>query len=589
MGVRSWEGDPTRQGDTLTRLSRRELLAGATAAAGVAATWSPGFRLDAAAAGVCEPPGFPAGIELYKQAFENWSGEVVVDDLWTCAPAGVGDLVRLAEWARGAGWHLRPRGRAHGWAPLAITTRGGCAERAVMLDLTRHFRAIEVVGTRSVRVGAGVTLDVLLEHLEGHGLGITGVPATGDITVAGALAVGAHGASVPAVGEERAAGHAYGSLSNLVLSLEAVVWDARRRRYVRREFDRSHPDCAAFLTHLGRALVTAVTLRVGANYRLRCESIVDIPGEELFAPPGSPGPRRFSDFLDASGRVESIWFPFTESPWLKVWTLAPERPAASREVSSPYNYPFSDSVPPEMAELARSTVTGHGEVTPLFGRSMYEVARAGLSATQSQDIWGWSRNTLFYIRASTLRVSELGVAVLTSRGNVQAVLSEWAGFWRRRLDELAAQGSWPMSMPLEMRVSGVDRPAHVRGRGARPPALAATRPRPDRRDWDVVVWINPLTFPRTPGSWELYAEFERWSARRFNGGDALHRPEWSKGWAYSGAGPWTSGAALRGWIPRRWRSGYGDRGWESAVRTLAGYDPHGVFTNSFQRGLLGAR
>jgi hypothetical protein len=243
-------------------------------------------------------------------------------------------------------------------------------------------------------------------------------------------------------------------------------------------------------------------------------------------------------------------------------------------------------VPDEAAVLADRIITGAGVLSPAFGNVMFGVTMAGLPATRSQDIWGWSRTTSLYIRASTLRVAELGIAVLTSRANVQTVLSEFAGYWRRRIEEQAAQGRYPMNMPLELRVSGVDRPSHARRRGARAPALAATRPRPDRPDWDVVVWINPLTFPATRGSWGFYSELEAFSRRRFAGADGLHRPEWSKGWAYTAGGPWTSDAALRTAIQRGWRTGYRGRGWQWATRTLASYDPHEVFTNSFTRRLL---
>jgi FAD/FMN-containing dehydrogenase len=570
-------------------ISRRELLARA-GALGAAMAMPAVLRLDPAdAAAGCPPPNFPSGIELYKQGFENWSGEVVVEDLWTCSPAAAADVVGLANWALRNGWRLRPRGRMHTWAPLTVTTRSGCAEQVVLVDLTRHFAAIETLDGARVRVGTGATVETLLAHLEARGLGITGIPATGDITVGGALAIGAHGASLPALGEEPAEGHTYGSMSNLVLSLEALVWDRKSRRYRLRSFDRSHPDCAAFLAHLGRAFVTEVTLRVGANSRIRCQSYLDIPGRQLFAAPGAGGGQRFSDFLDATGRAESIWFPFTDSPWLKVWSVAPRKPAGSREVTAPYNYPFSHTIPVEVAKLADRIVTGDEAVTPLFGATMHAVASAGTLGTDSRDIWGWSRTTQLYITASTLRVAESGLAILTSRANAQTVLSEIAAYWRRRMDELAAQRSYPMNMPLELRVCGIDRPADVRHPHARAPALSPMRGRPDRPDWDVVVWANALTFPDTTGSWAYYAELESFCARRFSGGDALHRPEWSKGWGYTPAGPWTAAGPARRAIRRGWRTGYGDRGWDWATRTLASYDPYELFTNGFTRTLFAPR
>lgn len=164
-----------------------------------------------------------------------------------------------------------------------------------------------------MRAGTGVTLEALLTYLEEHGLGVTAAPAPGDLTLGGALAIDAHGTAVPARGEQRLPGHTYGSLSNLVLSLTAVVWDEGSGGYVLRTYHRDEADCAALLTHLGRSLVTEVVLRVGANVNLRCVSRTDIPAAELFAAPGADG-RTLASYLDESGRVEAIWFAFTEFP-----------------------------------------------------------------------------------------------------------------------------------------------------------------------------------------------------------------------------------------------------------------------------------
>ena len=99
-------------------VSRRGSLAGAAGAAAVAATgWSPIYRIAAASAAstLPTPPSFPSGVSLYQQAYQNWSGEIRADSVWTCAPASPNDVVTLANWAKGNGWKLRPRGAMHGW------------------------------------------------------------------------------------------------------------------------------------------------------------------------------------------------------------------------------------------------------------------------------------------------------------------------------------------------------------------------------------------------------------------------------------------------------------------------------------------
>ena len=226
-----------------------------------------------------------------------------------------------------------------------------------------------------------------------------------------------------------------------MISLTTVVWSRRLKRYVLRTFHRTHPDAKAFLVHLGRSFVTEVTLRVSENQNLRCVSRVDIPASEIFASPGTPG-RTFASFVDTAGRVEAIWFPFTAKPWLKTWSVSPEKPPESREVSGPYNYAFSDNLPEELTDLVGQMLSGNAAVTPLFGQMEYEISANGLAATNAFDLWGKSKNTLLYIRPTTLRVDELGLAVITDRARIQQVLHEVASYYSMRLDQLRAQGKF---------------------------------------------------------------------------------------------------------------------------------------------------
>jgi FAD/FMN-containing dehydrogenase len=562
------------------RLSRRGFIAGA---AGVlATTWLPVGR-STAAPGSTPPPDFPSGVPLYRRVFENWAKSTRVEDVWTCSPATPDDVVTVANWAARSGYRLRPCGMMHNWSPLTVTGDETDESRLVLVD-TRSLNSIRIVdgyATPAVTVGAGATMDELLTFLEAAGLGFGSVPAPGDITIGGALAVDAHGAAVPARGERRVPGHTYGSLSNLVLSLTVVAWNDERRRYEERVVDRRHPLSEAFLVSLGRTFVTTVTLQAGANQNLRCQSFVDIPATELFAAPNAAARRTFTSFLDAAGRAEAIWYPFTDRPWLKVWSIAPTKPLLSRQVDQPYNYPFSDNVPDELADLANSLVTGSPESTPVFGASMYAVTVAGLAASASFDIWGPSKNTLLYIKPTTLRVDANGYAVVTDRLRVQAVLHDVTSNYTERVQTLAAEGRYPANMPLEIRVTGLDDPSDVEavGRNARIPALSALRPRRASGD-DVVVWFNALSLPGTEGADEFYLEFEQWLQRYADGSGDVVRPEWSKGWGYTTSGPWSDPSFLGSGL----RSLYPD-----LVRTAERFDeadPHGVFSNDFLEVIL---
>ena len=271
-------------------VSRRGFLAGAAGAAALTAVdWTPFAKVAAASAAstLATPPSFPAGISLYQQAYQNWSGEIKLDAVWTCAPATPTDVVTLANWARANNYKLRPRGAMHGWTPLTVV-KGAPVDQVILLDTTQHLNAISVSASSSpatVTAGAGATIDNILVALQNAGLGWVSVPAPGVLTIAGALAVNAHGAALKATGETQISGTTYGSLSNLVTSLTAVVWDSASNQYVLKTFSRSDPQIKPLLTHLGRTFITSVTMQAGANYRLRCQSWYNIPTTELFGPP----------------------------------------------------------------------------------------------------------------------------------------------------------------------------------------------------------------------------------------------------------------------------------------------------------------
>ncbi|NHV28599.1 cholesterol oxidase substrate-binding domain-containing protein [Burkholderia sp. D-99] len=562
--------------------SRRAFLADMAklAAAGVVTGWTPLYQIAAnARTADATPPGFPADIPLYKQAFQNWSGEIAVQDVWTAAPRSADDVVAAVNWARANGYRIRPRGYMHNWSPLTLDPAAGAAN-LVLLDTTKSLTAVSVdTSARPARVTAqtGISLESLLATLEQYGLGVIAAPAPGDITLGGALAIDAHGTAVPAAGETLQPGHTYGSLSNLVVALTAVVYDPARQQYVLRRFERSDPEIGAFLTHIGRAFVVEVTLTAGPNQRLRCQSYVDIPASELFAPAGTSG-RTIASYLDRAGRVEAIWFPFTSSPWLKVWTPTPSKPFLSRAVTQPYNYPFSDSIPQSISDLVkRIVIGGEGALTPLFGQTQLAITAAGLALTLSGDIWGWSRTVLQYIRPTTLRVTANGYAVLARRADVQRVISEFVQFYQNRVDTYKARGEYPMNGPVEIRITGLDKPADV-GAGAAVPTLSALKPRPDRPDWDVAVWFDILTLPGTPSADRFYREIEQWMLSNYTGSYATLRPEWSKGWGYTDTAAWQDDTMLTSTIPNLHREGQPAQStWDAARATLERYDPNRIF------------
>ena len=360
------------------------------------------------------------------------------------------------------------------------------------------------------------------------------------------LAIDGHGTAIPANGETRPAGLSYGSISNLVQSLTAVVWNGSS--YALRTFQRTDPAIAPLLTNLGRTFITEVTLEIGKAQRLQCVSNTTIPASTLFAAPGSAGSSSFASLVNQTGRVESIWFPFTSTPWVKTWKLAPSQPFLSTSVSSPYNYTFANSISQQESDFIEEIVAGSVSVTPAFEDLQIGIVDAGLITTWTGNLWGWSKYTQLYVQPTTERVTSGGWALLTSRSSIQQVVYDFYTQYQSMLSAYAAQGQYPMNGPLEIRVTGLDQPAK--------PAPAARWCRPSRR-WPP----GRISRSGTCASGSTCSPFRRprcaiSSTCRWSSGSTAttpapsgSRPEWSKGWAYTAAGLWTNTTMLNSTIP----------------------------------------
>jgi FAD/FMN-containing dehydrogenase len=578
--LRPWSGG---------RLSRREVLKAVLASAALPALPALASALRSPPAGgsggPAAPPGFPAGLPVHRRRVENWSGETVLEGVWTAEPFTPEDVVILADWAHAAGWRIRARGTCHGWSPLLLPA-GQSPERTLLVDTTRHLTrlAIDPSGRPpTVTAQAGITLDPLLEALGEAGLGLAATPAMGGMTLGGALAVGAHGSALPGPSEAPVPGRSFGSLSNAVLALTAVVWDEPRRGFALRTFRRDDPAIGPLLVHLGRAFIVEATLQAAPDLPLRCRNLFHIPASVLFAPPGTAGADAFQSWVLAHGRAEVLWWPFTLLPWLKVWSPAPERPAFSRELREPYPYTFANSVTLEQSRFLEQVLLGHLEGTPWYQNAAMAAVGAGLILTGTWDVWGPSRFSTLYVRPSTLRVSEFGLVVLAARTDLQRVVSLYCRAMAGRLEDCRARGEYPMNGPLQIRVTGLDRAGEVALPGAREPLLSALRPRPDHPEWDCAIWLDAVTLPGTPGSAAFFAGLEAWVLATFPGA----RAEWAKGWAYTSRGAWTDGVQLGETLPLAYEAGQEGDGWAAALAGLDALDPHRVFSNPFLDRFLG--
>lgn len=141
--------------------------AGALAATAVGG-WTPAHAIPfgSSDATLPAPPSFPEGIDLYQQAYQNWSKEIMLDSIWTCAPNNADDVVRLTNWAHENGYTIRPRGAMHGWTPLTIVN-GAPVDRVILADTMLHLNSVSVNpggDPATVTAGPGATLDAITSH-----------------------------------------------------------------------------------------------------------------------------------------------------------------------------------------------------------------------------------------------------------------------------------------------------------------------------------------------------------------------------------------------------------------------------------------
>jgi hypothetical protein len=560
------------------------------------------------------PPNFPTDVEISQETFENWALAIKVPDLWTCAPNSEAQVVEVCNWAAQQGYTVRPRGIMHTWSPITVVENTPADPKILLVDTTKYLTEMTLIPATGsqpamVQVQTGVTMDNLLEYLEesagGDDLGYSfpHAPAPGNLTVGGVLAINAHGSAIPSPNESFNC--SYGSLSNQILSLKAVVTDPDSPTpdvYTIKTFNRGDADAKALLTHLGRAFIVEATLQVIENYYLRCISYTDLTSDVLFAAPTAETPippQSMAEFLNQYGRVEAIWFPFTTLPWFKVWSVSPTQPATSRKVDKPFNYVFSDNLPEFVTAMIKAlTGFGGGFLTPAFGQMMQDVSIAGLNATgffsflePSNDIWGLSKNTLLYVKDSTLRVTANGYAVQMRQADVQQAVHDFATQFTSMLKAYEKKWRFPINSPMEIRVTSLDDPALVgvpSGATAQSPVISGLSYDQLAIDnkWDVALWLDVLTLPGTAHSNEFYEELEAWIQQRFCGAAGRPMPEWSKGWAYTSAGAWTNTTYMESVREMVTTARTDDDNWNYEVATLAKYDKSNLFTNPLLTALF---
>ncbi len=140
-----------------------------------------------------KPINFPPAIPIKVGTFDNWAKDWKVTNLWIAEPAYQNHVVVLANWAFQNNFKLRASGYRHNWSPFTVAKENN--ENVVLVDTTVNLKNIRTPTSISstkyaVTVETGTSMRQFLTFLETYGLGLYAVPAPGDLTIGGVLAIG---------------------------------------------------------------------------------------------------------------------------------------------------------------------------------------------------------------------------------------------------------------------------------------------------------------------------------------------------------------------------------------------------------------
>jgi len=490
---------------------------------------------------VDEIPGdFPPGIPAERRFAENWSQMISIAGVLTATPQTEEQALELVRWAVGAGYRVRPIGAFHTWAPILLEDADGVllVDQSNLSGLVDF--SLEPAPSATFRCGTTLAQATrLLEEIDNGGLSQApgwawpDYPGIPDVTVGGMLAIGAHGAGIRLRPEQE---DLYGTVSNLILGFRAIVSDGDE--YVIRDFVRDDPEVGPMLVHLGNAFLLQVRMRVIPNCTLSRR--VEYPNwQEVYeAPSETPTTNSMQALVERHGRVQQLWFPFTQTPIVQHFTEEPY--SQGTVVTEPLTVRLSPNLPASFTAAFESTLGHLPWLTPLVERTTLREMR---HLSPPDHVWhGTSGNVLLYVQHDTLRVISLAYAVLVRAAEVQSAVHDLGHVFDEMLHRYARAGREPINSCLEFRVTDVDRAEAVGLPGAVPVVLSPARPLPGS-DAERVIWFDLVTVPGTPGSLEFYSEFESWLWERFAAPGTL-RAEWSKAWAIGPEGPWTNNAVI---------------------------------------------
>ena len=209
-------------------------------------------------------------------------------------PETVDDVVALVRRAADGGQRVKAIGGRHSFNAILGTS-------GIAVDLSALNRVIKIDHeAATLEAEAGANLGDMIVAADGEGLHFPSLGSWHSQSLAGAIATSTHGSSMT-----------HGSLSDIVLELEAVLADGSIRRFT------SGDELRAFRCHLGQlGVVTKVKLQMTPSFWLECrhERLADEAG---FA--------SIFERAKAAEFVNMLWIPYIEEAVIRTLSRSDQR------------------------------------------------------------------------------------------------------------------------------------------------------------------------------------------------------------------------------------------------------------------------
>jgi hypothetical protein len=236
-------------------------------------------------------------------------------------PGTVEEVQAIVNGARASNQKIKVVGGGHSMNNIFRTD-------GILVDLHRLNRIISIEPeTGVVEVEAGITLGDAISTLASHKLNFPSLGSWHSQSLAGAIATSTHGSSLK-----------HGSLSDIVLEVEAVLADGTLKR-----FSGSNDEARAMRCHLGvLGILTKIKLKLDPAFSLSC-AITRQAAHKVFA--------QLLDTARSNEYVNMLWIPDFDMACTRILTREPLCPRNQTSIDLEHRFIHSSMLSFRLEDL----------------------------------------------------------------------------------------------------------------------------------------------------------------------------------------------------------------------------------------------